>query len=748
MKFPIIASTMLLFALKLHAQAVTRPQFLEISKKIPYEKNPAKKADLLYLAAFYYFEKEGDIQSNMDSAAAFNFRMIKINKILHSRIISAKAMLLDAYITMETGEDDAAASMFATALAYAHKNGLKKEEAAVYKALALNMPEHQFIEKRKAFYSAISLYQAAGAYYEQAETYFALSLTFLNRKEADSALYCARRSLEIKKNIKRHDAHKEYHTISQALLIKGKYSDALTYGLEAEKIVENLELEGEWPTDIYNLLAVIYAGLKYDDKSLIYFKKALEIVKKTNDTFSFERLTINTASKLEMMKRHGEALVLLKELNYYPGKDCTVNIPTTFLNVYCGLKKYDKAEPYFEQLQNCMHGEVRYYVDRVNMYYAMINYLVQTGSAGKAYSFIGALKKEAKLHNEILLHSGIEIHQYKVDSATGRYLDAIGHLKMYKTISDSIFNLNSSKQLNELQLKYENDKKDKNIKLLTQQGKLQHVKIRNADILRYVFIGGVIVLAAFVALLYNRSRLKQRANKNLELKQQKINEQNQQLRKLLIEKEWLVKEIHHRVKNNLQVVISLLNTQSRYLKNRDALTAIQSSQNRMQAMSLIHQKLYQSDNLDSIDMSWYLHELVSYLKDSFNVDQNFIFKLDIESVKLEVAQAVPLGLLLNEAVSNALKYAFGDKDHAELSVSLKSIKANILRLIITDNGVGLPEDFVSQERESLGMDLMIGLTNQVEGTFELLNSNGLSVVVTFTKNSGGFIPTDRDPKIP
>jgi two-component system, sensor histidine kinase PdtaS len=120
----------------------------------------------------------------------------------------------------------------------------------------------------------------------------------------------------------------------------------------------------------------------------------------------------------------------------------------------------------------------------------------------------------------------------------------------------------------------------------------------------------------------------------------------------------MLKEIHHRVKNNLQIVISLLNTQSAYLDNEDALQALKSSQQRMHSMSLIHQRLYQSDNLAMIDMHWYIQELAGYMRESFGVDRKVQFVLDTEKVELDVIQAVPLGLILNEAISNALSMLF------------------------------------------------------------------------------------------
>lgn len=318
-----------------------------------------------------------------------------------------------------------------------------------------------------------------------------------------------------------------------------------------------------------------------------------------------------------------------------------------------------------------------------------------------------------------------------VDKSIEYYKKAI---EMAKKNNDSdMVKIISSNQEHTLQFKYKNEQKEKSFQLLKQHTKLQEAEIRISKIIRYVVTGCLILMLLFVGLLYNRSRIKQRANKELEAKQQQINEQNDELKNLVTEKEWLLKEIHHRVKNNLQIVISLLNTQSAYLDNKDALMAIQNSQNRMHAMSLIHQKLYQSDNLASIDMSWYIHELINYLKESFDLNQKVSYKIDTERLELDVVQAVPLGLILNEAISNAMKYAFNGKDDKQISISLKNIGSDTFKLIIADNGRGLPDGFETHDRDSLGMNLMMGLADQLDGAFKLESNNGVTVSIQFAK---------------
>src|SRR5690606_4720811 len=144
----------------------------------------------------------------------------------------------------------------------------------------------------------------------------------------------------------------------------------------------------------------------------------------------------------------------------------------------------------------------------------------------------------------------------------------------------------------------------------------------------------------------------------LQDQQQQINQKNQDLEQLLVEKERLLKEIHHRVKNNLQIVMSLLNSQVASLQDKAALSAIQDSQNRVQAMALIHQKLYQTEGVARIPMNAYIEEVVDYLQDSYALSRQVSFKLFIEPMELDVNLAVPLGLIINEAITNTFKYAF------------------------------------------------------------------------------------------
>ena len=177
--------------------------------------------------------------------------------------------------------------------------------------------------------------------------------------------------------------------------------------------------------------------------------------------------------------------------------------------------------------------------------------------------------------------------------------------------------------------------------------------------------------------------------------------------------------------------MSLLNSQSAYIDNAPALTAIHDSQHRVHAMSLIHQKLYNSENVSSIDMKFYIRELVSYLAESFNTGQRIRFEYDLEPLEMDVSQAVPLGLILNEAITNAIKYAFPNDRNGTITISLTNTSANNYLLTISDNGIGMPSQPGNRRAGSLGISLMTGLAEDLEGKFTIENDNGTRLKISF-----------------
>lgn len=188
--------------------------------------------------------------------------------------------------------------------------------------------------------------------------------------------------------------------------------------------------------------------------------------------------------------------------------------------------------------------------------------------------------------------------------------------------------------------------------------------------------------------------------------------------KKLAEKETLLKEVHHRVKNNLQTVSSLLSLQSRAIEDAKISNIIKSSQNRVVSMAMVHEMLYKRDDYSSkIELKPYVEELSEYLIRSLKGNEHHIqTKLDIGDFKLSIDTVIPLGLIINETVTNALKYGIPDATSGEIQISLEKKGANSYEMYLGDNGIGFPEDVDPQQVKSLGLKLIHNLARQLKGT--------------------------------
>jgi two-component sensor histidine kinase len=264
-------------------------------------------------------------------------------------------------------------------------------------------------------------------------------------------------------------------------------------------------------------------------------------------------------------------------------------------------------------------------------------------------------------------------------------------------------------------------------------------------------ISAIVILMAILLSVYNTYRLKRFNRSLLNEKQKQIAEQKQALQYLIEdndrlhnEKDWLLKEVHHRVKNNLQIVMSLLNTQSAFLKNNAALAAIRESQNRVQAIALIHQKLYSNFEVAYIDMAIYIHELINYLGDCYNAQTKDIrFEQQIEPVKMDVSQAIPVGLMLNEAITNAVKYAFPNGGGI-INLNMNVLDDQSIVVIVSDNGIGLPAHFDIRETSSLGMEMMKALSKQLDGNLKMESDHGVTITLVFrVENNFGNIDSQN-----
>ncbi|MCJ8153024.1 tetratricopeptide repeat protein [Chryseobacterium sp. SSA4.19] len=725
-------------------KAQTKENPVMLLRQISFSENNKQKTDFFLRLGEFYLTKAGEYKKDLDSAELCIKEAVKLNKFTGDKLDKGKIMFLDARIDKERARWEIATAKMKKSLNYFLAYNFEEQAGDVYSELSYmsnNDPENLTIKirlKEKAIYC----FARTRKLIKQANVLKDLAEIYSIKEDPDKAIAILKQSLSTFQFAKYKKVQMVYKLLSLAEVQKGDYKEALRYAHLAEKTAVHVGDHSVDMSSIYNQVGLVYYYLDKYDEATDYYERALVVAKRNNDIPFIRTAASNISVLLISQKKYQEGIGMIKQYKkLYPHEDKEFEMYENdiLLHTYTIIKQIKDADVYYRKLVH-HYGEYGEKANRrASVLYGFSMYHFQKKDYKSFY-------KSVKLFDSITAHTGNDLIRsnnyrlwFRADSTLGKYKEAIKHYQLYKKHSDSVFNGEKSRQINSMQIEFETEQKDRNIQLLKQKAKLQETRIGNDKMMRYIFAGILFVLVLFAALLYNRSRLKNNANRKLEIKRRQIDEQNGQLKKLVTEKEWLLKEIHHRVKNNLQIVISLLNTQSAYLENEDALKAIQNSQQRMHTISLIHQKLYQTENLSVIDMFWYINALISYIKECYLSDQKIQFVLELDPVFLDTAQAVPIGLIINEAVNNAMKYAFPDGKSGEIKVQFKQVENNKYKLMIADNGVGLPENVNVNKTESLGMNLMQGLAAQLDGTFSLENKNGLEINVIFDQKSEAYM---------
>jgi two-component sensor histidine kinase len=589
--------------------------------------------------------------------------------------------------------------------------------------------------------SALQNFIRSGNRAMQASTYQDLGNLYSLDDNQYVAIQNLKQGLEIYQSIKYRPLQGLYYLLDEAYDQLGDYKQAVNYGLQALKTAMIVGDTSSQLCAIYNHIGRTYRNLGQMDKAGQYFRSALPVAARNHDNDSYDIVALNLARVLSSTGSAMEAVNLLKTFKTTSDNELIAIKYAVTMYALTQLHQFYNAESYYSKVQSSLlkldkRSNVKEIVNNDILSYL---YLKKdfTGVRRAIYDLEDASNFPVSKKTHILDQHWL----FRVDSAQGKYLSAIRHGQVEKKLQDSLVNAEKDKYISALEIEYETGNKIRELKLknqaillLVKQSELQKTSLQKASLLRNVIVTGVIMLLLLLIISYNRYQLKQKSNVKLQEQQVLINNKNSSLvhlvndkDKLICEKEWLLKEIHHRVKNNLQIVISLLNSQTVYLKNSDALEAILDSQHRVNSISLIHQKLYQSKNLSRIDMSEYIGDLVAYLKQSFGTNSNIEMIIDVEPLDLDVSLAVPIGLILNEAITNAIKYAFPAEKAGKIKIVLDEPVPGTLFLSIADNGCGLPAGLEPDKCNSLGMSLMQGLSRQLNGRLEIINNKGLKL---------------------
>ncbi|MBS4063331.1 MAG: tetratricopeptide repeat protein [Chitinophagaceae bacterium] len=565
---------------------------------------------------------------------------------------------------------------------------------------------------------ALGLYQQTGNQHAQGRVLIEIGQDYFDNGNLVEAKPALLKALQFNKALGYMDnMAKAYDIINYLYLVQGNVAEATKAAFDYLKLSEQLGDKSSIGNAAY-LLASNYQALGNTAEALKYYKQSLQLAVERGDKIdqidcsrAIGKIYLSEKNFAEAKSYYSPALVLALELG-------DVQI---IANMYVCMGHYYRARGQFsEALANYLASEEAYKsishkLDLARLYSDIGSVYTSLGKYREANQYFTEAKSlYAGLNSQLSMgdyYSGKE----KLDSATGNWSSAYLHYKKYITIRDSTYNKETLQKLVGSQLQFENEKKEAIAKaeqekkdLLTKEEIKRQRNIRNAS---FAVLAAVLVFSLIA--LYQRNKL---------AKEKKRSDQ------LLQDKELLLREIHHRVKNNLEVVSSLLALQSAQINDEQTRDAMQESQNRVQSIGIVHQKLYQGANLGAIEMKDYFINLSESILDSFGAEKRVTIECAMERLDVDIDTAVPLGLIVNELLTNTLKYAFPEGQQGKVKIKLHKKNDGVLQLEVSDNGVGKSG---ITHGTGFGGQLVSLLTQQLSGTMKEEVNDGTKIYFEF-----------------
>lgn len=493
--------------------------------------------------------------------------------------------------------------------------------------------------------------------------------------------------------------------------LKGKFERATDYYLRALAISEKTENSRNTGI-ISNNIGAVYFEMKEYEKAQKYYHNATELFEIVKDTFWLSNALNNMGNVLDKTHQYKEGLAIYQkslDLARKSKNDEAVGSAMSNLgNVYMFLGNYKQAmQQYeagvvFQQKANDRVGEAITY-----------------NNIGRLLAIEGRFLASSKYHLKALVIAEDIGHLETIKNAKKWLSEAYNGMgnfaKAYQTqaqfiiLNDSLVGLEKASAVEELNQKYESEQKERTIAELELDQKNAALALATSNNQRNLFIFGFLILTVLAVLLFILFRNK---------------------RKSLAERDILLKEIHHRVKNNLQVISSLLNLQAGSLDDEAAKDAVKEGQHRVKSMALIHQRLYSADDIRGVDIQDYFENLTQALFNAFGV-QHIDYQINASGLKLDIDTVIPIGLIVNELITNAIKYAFNDSEQGLLQISMSEADEKI-QLTIQDSGEGMDEETM-KTANSFGWKMIRSLSRKLKAEINIVNDQGTTVHLTLHK---------------
>jgi two-component sensor histidine kinase len=713
---------------KLAAQNFSSELSQDLLSALQRSKSDTNRISLLLKLASFYLNKSNKVRDDLDTADRYIKEATNLSKHLQNLDWETKTELITGSYCAAAGDLECCRQHFMKAISYYNHSGNDRESANAFAQLGdlyENNGKYDHIGEMVDCYNrARTLYTGIKDSLNAAHTLAKLGNIAIYKEDFDLAEKQLLQSLEEYKHVGYKRLQIVYERLGAVAYLKNNYYRAMTYaanGIKAAEATADMKSAAGLYEEIgrYNFIVKNYKealqwlqkAMAVDTNKLIYKCQIVSVLLALERVDEAKKALDYASLRIGVEPTEIKAIFYRAAARYYT----KINKPAQALQYYSKI-----FDPNF--IKSFNSSELNYWLVLCDNDIAAI--YIKTGHPEKAKKYLdgaGMILQNTK-RPDLRYVSDFYVNSYKYDVATGNYKSAVKHLEESVRLQDSLFTINRDNKFAELVIQFETTQKEQSIKNLHNQAAVQQAKLKTANLQRNITITGILLMIIISALVFKNYKQKQKANKI-------ITGKNNLLQHLLSEKEWLLKEVHHRVKNNLHTVMGLLESQAMYLEN-DALEANEKSKHRIYAMSLIHQQLYKTEDIKSINMSVFLPELLDYLKESFGEAKAIQYKRSISPIKLEIAQAIPVALIVNEAVTNAIKYAFCDGKSGTISINMYQEGSNII-LSISDNGVGINPAILQRETSSMGLKLMRGLVGEMDGKITIKNDKGTVITIIF-----------------
>jgi two-component sensor histidine kinase len=557
-----------------------------------------------------------------------------------------------------------------------------------------------------------------------------LASTFY-QTSTDSINYYSLQALRLaqKLSYRRGEADAEAHQAA-CYRIKGDYTTALQKLQRGIKIYEEIHYLAA-AGDNYLDIAQVYKDMGGDSRTLEYINKGIAYSQQGYNIFNSIH---DTAGMVESLNMCG---ILYRDIGKINGRSHYYDTAfSAYTKAVAMIERSGKGRRSISKLYNNIS---QVYNEYWKDYKKALDYLFKAEAENKANNNLSSLSFNygnialayTKLNQPdkalVYARKMLEVSRllerpermrnaynsmYNAFAAANRFDSALLYYKQADILDDSLNNVAKTNEVIDLQTKYETGKKESEINRLHTESAVKNKQITQLVSALVIFA----LLIAFMGWLYNRIR-KQR---------QEITAQSKKL-------ELMMKELHHRVKNNLQIVSSLLSLQTYKVQDEEAVLVLKESQQRVQAMSFIHQRLYKTESLTAVNMKEYLTDLAESLVSSYGYNRNdFDLYISVEKEMLDIDKALPIGLIINELVTNSLKYAYDNIHRPALHIILREEEAKLV-CAIRDNGIGINEQQWKQKKNSFGKQLITALCKQLRAQQTLVVNEGTQFTITIPK---------------